>query len=1009
MRHRLALTPLEDRATPATFTVDTLTDVTAADGLTTLREALLAANATPGPDTIAFAPNLAGGTITLTARGLSATGDVTIAGFPADPVAVAGGFAAGAAAPDVLAVQAGATASVSGVRFSNTTPNGHGVLNLGTLTLDRVTVSGVTGGSGFLNAGTATVTNSVFTGNSTATIFEGGGLTNAAAGTLTVRDTRITGNRATNADVGAGGGLAAVGGRVDLTNVTVSGNAAAVGGGGVFVSGGVFTAGGGTRITGNTAKLGGGLAALGLPPNGTTVRVPTVTLTGVTIDGNAAGSGGGVAVAAFDATVFPTVTLANCTITNNTADADVTDFVTLGVVSGVTARTLAVPRGVGGGLAVAGGFVTVTGGSLAGNTATAGGGLGVVLGSLSVTGVSVTGNSAVSGGGAAAFGSSVGTPTVAFTDTTFDANAAAQGQTGSLAYSLPGVTTPPVPRGAGGGLYAAATVTATGGRLAGNRATSGAGAAAGRGTLALTRLTASANTATAGGGGLAVTGGAVTLTDATAGGNRAARGGGLAADGGTVALANSTVAGNVAADSGGGAAVAASGSLTARSSIVAGNAAPVAADVAGTVATLGGNVVGVGDGATGFGPSDQLGTAAAPLDAGLGTLADNGGGTLTFLPAAFSPAVDRGVPTGAPATDQRGQPRVVGAAIDAGAVERQPGDPTPPPPARRPGLPRTFAAGSDAGTPAAARTFNADGTPRLTLAPFAGFTGGVRVATADLTGDGVDDLIVGTGPGVTTRVQVIDGASGATLFDVSPFEASFTGGVFVAVGDLSGDGRADLVVTPDEGGGPVVVAYDGTRLADGAAAQTLRFFGIEDPAFRGGARAAAADVTGDGRADLVVAAGFGGGPRVSVWDGTTAAAGALTGHPFGDFFVFEQTLRNGVYVAAGDLDGDGYAEVVAGGGPGGGPRVFALSGRDLTQSRGGTQTVVANFFAGDATSRGGVRLAAKDLDGDGRADLVAGSAAAAGRVTAFAGKSLAGTPTELLAFDAGGTGGVYVG
>ena len=50
---------------------------------------------------------------------------------------------------------------------------------------------------------------------------------------------------------------------------------------------------------------------------------------------------------------------------------------------------------------------------------------------------------------------------------------------------------------------------------------------------------------------------------------------------------------------------------------------------------------------------------------------------------------------------------------------------------------------------------------------------------------------------------------------------------------------------------------------------------------------------------------------------------------FGDFFAFEQTLRNGVFVAAGDLDGDGFAEVIAGGGPGGGPRVLALSGTDL--------------------------------------------------------------------------------
>src|SRR5262249_37948877 len=151
------------------------------------------------------------------------------------------------------------------------------------------------------------------------------------------------------------------------------------------------------------------------------------------------------------------------------------------------------------------------------------------------------------------------------------------------------------------------------------------------------------------------------------------------------------------------------------------------------------------------------------------------------------------------------------------------------------------------------------------------------------------------------------------------------------------------------------------------------FFGIEDPNFRGGARAAVADVTGDGKADLLVAAGFGGGPRLAGWGGPRVAAG-VPAHDFGDFFGFEQSLPHGVYVAGGDLDGDGFADVIAGGGPGGGPRVFALSGKDLVQSN-GQQTPVANFFAGDVDSRGGVRVGVKNLDNDNKADLVVGAGA----------------------------------
>src|SRR5207248_6721301 len=133
------------------------------------------------------------------------------------------------------------------------------------------------------------------------------------------------------------------------------------------------------------------------------------------------------------------------------------------------------------------------------------------------------------------------------------------------------------------------------------------------------------------------------------------------------------------------------------------------------------------------------------------------------------------------------------------------------------------------------------------------FAGGVRVAAADFNGDGVADVVAGTGPGSATHVRVLDGKDQHELFAVDPFEATFTGGVFVAAGDVNGDGVPDLVVTPDEGGGPRVRVFSGKGFS-----QLADFFGIDDPAFRGGARAAVGDVNGDGAGDVIVAAGFGG-------------------------------------------------------------------------------------------------------------------------------------------------------
>ncbi|MBN9522998.1 hypothetical protein J0H58_31545, partial [bacterium] len=280
-------------------------------------------------------------------------------------------------------------------------------------------------------------------------------------------------------------------------------------------------------------------------------------------------------------------------------------------------------------------------------------------------------------------------------------------------------------------------------------------------------------------------------------------------------------------------------------------AAPIVISPAARVATVAGTVV-----LTGTAPAGSLVTAYRDVngngvvdagDAVVGTQQLDGGAAAYAITVDLVPnAVNQFLVT---ATDTVGQ--VSPAAVVPNVVQGEP----------NPGVPLAFSAGADVGG-GVAQLFNPDGTVRLTVEPFPGTPGGVRVATADLTGDGVPDLVAGTGPGTTTRVKVYDGATGAVLLELTPFEAGFTGGVYVEATDLDGDGRAELIVTPDQGGGPRVQIFDG---ATGVVRQN--FFGIDDPGFRGGARASTADVNGDGVAELIVAAGLGGGPRVSVFDG----------------------------------------------------------------------------------------------------------------------------------------------
>ncbi|NQV00393.1 MAG: VCBS repeat domain-containing M23 family metallopeptidase [Parcubacteria group bacterium] len=222
---------------------------------------------------------------------------------------------------------------------------------------------------------------------------------------------------------------------------------------------------------------------------------------------------------------------------------------------------------------------------------------------------------------------------------------------------------------------------------------------------------------------------------------------------------------------------------------------------------------------------------------------------------------------------------------------------------------------------------------RKFLAYDEGFMGGIRVATGDLDGDGIDEIITAAGPGGAPHIRVFDNKGSVVYAKLFPFGDKIHTGADVACGDIDGDGRDEIIVSTGPGDEPKVATIDENG-------KKVKEFLAYDKNFRGGVRISAGDVDRDGEDEIIAGAGPGGGPHVRVFEANGTPRGI-------DYFPFHIDFRGGVDVGSIDYDQDGKDEII------------------MTQSSGGQawvkvyryndeKIVYANFLAYPEYFEGGV-------------------------------------------------------
>ncbi|MFA6296304.1 MAG: metallophosphoesterase [Patescibacteria group bacterium] len=176
------------------------------------------------------------------------------------------------------------------------------------------------------------------------------------------------------------------------------------------------------------------------------------------------------------------------------------------------------------------------------------------------------------------------------------------------------------------------------------------------------------------------------------------------------------------------------------------------------------------------------------------------------------------------------------------------------------------------------------------------FSGGINIAVGDLTGDNKDEIVVSPKSSWQPEIRVYT-KRGKLLSKFLAYGKSFKNGIDIAVGDTNNDGKKEIITAPGIHSDPIlsIFNYKGKKIMPDILAFPTNF--------NRGLSVATGDINSDSKDEIIVTTNSGQAPYVEIYNDQAKK--------IGQFLIFDQEFRGGVNIAAGDMNNDSYDEIAA--------------------------------------------------------------------------------------------------